>query len=192
LRSAQRLSASSEFALAIYGTGRDETSVLNAFRHHRNSHNTLRCVFGGDSLCSTPFGIIGIRTCPDWARAVTEKMCSTPFGIIGIRTRHMSLSITSITGAQRLSASSEFARPAPSSLFSIKSVLNAFRHHRNSHYLNCRCRTCGYCAQRLSASSEFAPWQGRKYCERRSNVLNAFRHHRNSHPEIPGAELAKL
>jgi len=36
--------------------------VLNAFRHHRNSHFNGKEEQGVDWLCSTPFGIIGILT----------------------------------------------------------------------------------------------------------------------------------
>src|SRR3990172_7925175 len=68
--------------------------------------------------------------------------CSTPFGIIGILT----------LGA--------------STLFSFPSVLNAFRHHRNSH------------AEAL--------FSGRR---RSLLVLNAFRHHRNSHGPTWGTTL---
>src|SRR6266852_1675509 len=61
-------------------------------------------------------------------------MFSTPFGIIGIHTR------------------SKLKRPCRR-----LRVLNAFRHHRNSH-------------SRLHRASAPTP-----------HVLNAFRHHRNSH-----------
>src|SRR5688572_33024609 len=60
--SAQRLSASSEFAHRVYGT------------HARNE------------MCSTPFGIIGIRPRGDDDGFRVGLLCSTPFGIIGIRT----------------------------------------------------------------------------------------------------------
>src|ERR1700741_3490415 len=84
-------------------------------------------------------------------------MCSTPFGIIGILTTQIG-----------------FVWP---SMF----VLNAFRHHRNSHTTTTKpSPTETGCAQRLSASSEFSPSlvlpTGAKQA-----VLNAFRHHRNSH-----------
>src|SRR5688572_29203973 len=108
--SAQRLSASSEFAHRVYGT------------HARNE------------MCSTPFGIIGIRTRGDDDGLRVRFLCSTPFGIIGIRT------------LVRLSRTE-----APIA------VLNAFRHHRNSHFIS----------KTLLLLIEF--------------VLNAFRHHRNSH-----------
>src|SRR5207237_1204139 len=83
--------------------------------------------------------------------------CPTPFGIIGILTRADSTSLSAQPSAQRLSASSEFSpiqsstftpsrysaqRLSASSEFSLThrvtslfqlKVLNAFRHHRNSH-----------------------------------------------------------
>ncbi len=107
--------------------------MLNAFRHHRNSHVCRRAV------------------------SATGKMCSTPFGIIGILTTAAHATHHKQSCAQRLSASSEFSpgfAPRPS----LKAlVLNAFRHHRNSHLLD------------LQGSSGMGL------------VLNAFRHHRNSH-----------
>ena len=60
--------------------------VLNAFRHHRNSHwgNALDIMNALE--CSTPFGIIGIRTTDGTVDIAGAALCSTPFGIIGIRT----------------------------------------------------------------------------------------------------------
>src|SRR5688500_19629786 len=37
-------------------------AVLNAFRHHRNSHPVTEANGVSRVMCSTPFGIIGIRT----------------------------------------------------------------------------------------------------------------------------------
>ncbi len=107
--------------------------VLNAFRHHRNSHRCGRAPNDGYWRCSTPFGIIGILTHSErvlWP----QDAC-----------------------AQRLSASSEFSRRKLSSHANEFDVLNAFRHHRNSHVL-------GQNTERVALF-----------------VLNAFRHHRNSH-----------
>jgi len=58
-------------------------------------------------------------------------MCSTPFGIIGIHTDLMN-------------------DEHPTEI-----VLNAFRHHWNSHVLESQRRPHGWSAQRLSASLEF-------------------------------------
>ena len=110
------------------------TLVLNAFRHHRNSHGASRATITTMLACSTPFGIIGIRTGSAGRLAGTESvlnafrhhrnshirlhkplpgnyLCSTPFGIIGIRTFPPSTCWLSTGCAQRLSASSEFALP---------------------------------------------------------------------------------
>src|SRR5690242_2664954 len=85
-------------------------------------------------LCSTPFGIIGILT-PEFIKAVTfGRRCSTPFGIIGI-----------LTTFNTETADSD------------NIVLNAFRHHRNSHTLPHSLNLTFWSAQRLSASSEFSP-----------------------------------
>ena|ERR1700741_2578145 len=131
---AQRLSASSEFSHQRPVLCATFFEVLNAFRHHRNSHKCL-CL-----------------------RRHTFVRCSTPFGIIGILTACTWFHLTETWRAQRLSASSEF------SLFilvhdcpAFVDVLNAFRHHRNSHP-NRRFSFLpnGRSAQRLSASSEFS------------------------------------
>src|SRR6266436_4971439 len=65
------------------------------------------------------------------------NLCSTPFGIIGILTDADAHLMTDTGGAQRLSASSEFSH-TPNGFCGRKMlVLNAFRHHRNSHGANC-------------------------------------------------------
>src|SRR5436309_3530671 len=91
-------------------------------------------------------------------------MCSTPFGIIGIHTCCCVRFCFPSSCAQRLSASSEFTHGQSSETVCRRRVLNAFRHHRNSH-LSYR-----------SSSSTFV-----FLC-----VLNAFRHHRNSHTCFQG------
>jgi len=111
LISAQRLSASSEFSrdLVVKGAFADwcstpfgiigiltieqvsfallDSTVLNAFRHHRNSHRALSAGQLSESECSTPFGIIGILTPRFALQVVAFSLCSTPFGIIGILTQ---------------------------------------------------------------------------------------------------------
>ncbi len=82
--------------------------VLNAFRHHRNSHQFVNVGNTSAIKCSTPFGIIGIHT-------------------------------------ERLAGRTAF----------YSAVLNAFRHHRNSHRDKRRASSDSISAQRLSASSEF-------------------------------------
>src|SRR6202040_1653339 len=154
---AQRLSTSSEF------------SPQNSLpRHDLN-------------WCSTPFDIIGILTCARYWPTICCCLCSTPFDIIGILTMVGLRQTKKNRCAQRLSTSSEFSL-TNASLYSFSDalcstpfdiigiltnqlcdtcnahwVLNAFRHHRNSH---------PYCRD--------MEWV-------RCSVLNAFRHHRNSH-----------
>jgi len=232
--------------------------VLNAFRHHRNSHTLNGIQWDGGSRaqrlsassefslawmdfrngvweCSTPFGIIGIltptRVRVRWAMQSAQRLsassefslaapqrplkvglraqrlsassefspivfgeipalkecaqrlsassefspidtrvigsrplgCSTPFGIIGILTRRTMRLFPAPSGAQRLSASSEFSRDCGAWVEMLSRVLNAFRHHRNSHKLGIDDGdTTKVCAQRLSASSEFSlPPRGR-------------------------------
>src|SRR6266700_4080724 len=108
-------------------------------------------------------------------------MCSTPFGIIGILTQSRNTTRNVLISAQRLSASSEFSLGSSIPKQRPKHVLNAFRHHRNSHsiFAFVSLMPCS-CAQRLSASSEFSQFPSIEG-ENQAHVLNAFRHHRNSH-----------
>src|SRR5205807_857354 len=90
-------------------------------------------------------------------------LCSTPFGIIGILTAQTSPptrqpSVLNAFRHHRNSHSDMTFGPGPA-----PPVLNAFRHHRNSHIGNERRRLVS------------------------KGVLNAFRHHRNSHTG-PSAE----
>ena len=160
------------------GEGNRQFHVLNAFRHHRNSHTASRVSASAHLRCSTPFGIIGILTATP--RLCLASLCSTPFGIIGIHTRLMA-TLTRVR------------------------VLNAFRHHRNSHTVSDNAEDLPISAQRLSASLEFSQDGSltrlsiTKLCSTPFGiigiltsmlhekplddhvVLNAFRHHRNSH-----------
>ena len=107
--------------------------VLNAFRHHWNSHDyrVEQAVTGSGAQrlsASLEFPqqvVMGL-----WH---TDELCSTPFGIIGIPTNRRGDADDS------------------------KDVLNAFRHHWNSH------------------------GSARSFDEADGDVLNAFRHHWNSH-----------
>src|SRR5206468_3881609 len=154
---------------------------LNAFRHHRNSHSNSIYNGNNHSKCSTPFGIIGILTLRTPPHRRRHFWCSTPFGIIGILTRPSHPTRKKSLCAQSLSSSSEFSRIAQIVSVKNKFVLNAFRHHRNSHQKAIQRHSRAYrSAQRLSASSEFSP--SRHLPPRTDSlVLNAFRHHRNSH-----------
>ncbi len=111
-----------------------KTDVLNAFRHHWNSHvgENLKPYYE-ENGCSTPFGIIGILTTSPALRRGIMIVCSTPFGIIGILTSRFSRSSDERSGAQRLSASLEFSHNQLSNRRQHPLVLNAFRHHWNSH-----------------------------------------------------------
>ncbi len=88
--------------------GQLKLRVLNAFRHHRNSHPGSRIKPGILAQCSTPFGIIGIHTLLIVIVRDAFCECSTPFGIIGIHTLDLYRYAPLLCGAQRLSASSEF------------------------------------------------------------------------------------
>ena len=83
---AQRLSASSEFSPPVFEFKVILFAVLNAFRHHRNSHTQYPHILDHVLLCSTPFGIIGILTEAVLTPDESTALCSTPFGIIGILT----------------------------------------------------------------------------------------------------------
>ena len=155
--------------------------VLNAFRHHRNSHSRESVLVVSCFACSTPFGIIGILTICQKESQKVENGCSTPFGIIGILTSGTFTTTAANESAQRLSASSEFSLSALcirvtanclcSTPFGIIGILTP------SILSFCRRKKC---AQRLSASSEFSRQGGWNICLV-NLVLNAFRHHRNSH-----------
>ncbi|MDT4952787.1 MAG: hypothetical protein QOJ02_925 [Acidobacteriota bacterium] len=62
LKGAQRLSASLESSRPYPCPTRPGDSVLNAFRHHWNLHNRIVIDEYPLTMCSTPFGIIGIFT----------------------------------------------------------------------------------------------------------------------------------
>ena len=134
--------------------------VLNAFRHHRNSHSLTEIFTVSATTCAQRLSASSefTRTLLEIQKGISPvlnafrhhrnshtldkvfstrvyKSCSTPFGIIGIHTPPVGLKTPALDG-----------------------VLNAFRHHRNSHWI----------PHHLSV----------KLC---NHVLNAFRHHRNSH-----------
>ena len=107
---------STPFGITEVLTSRRRTSqrsnalVLNAFRHHRGSHPSITGRLVRIARCSTPFGITEVLTTPD----------------SGVDGRGV--------GAQRLSASQRFS-PAPEFCVQRRPlVLNAFRHHRGSHF----------------------------------------------------------
>jgi len=108
--------------------------------------------------CSTPFGITEVGMKSRGARLRQRWRCSTPFGITEVGIRPDSQAPPAASGAQRLSASQRWACfRAPRESDRLRSVLNAFRHHRGGH-------------GPLSPAAV-----GRRF------VLNAFRHHRGGH-----------
>ena len=179
--------------------------MLNAFRHHRNSHTWDRFDDDSEDQCAQRLSASSEFSHPCRPRASRESdvlnafrhhrnshqhrsTCKNFSYVVLNAFRHHRNSHAGDLGdlipgscAQRLSASSEFSRERPQRMQVLLDVLNAFRHHRNSHTLTQGERVhSSACAQRLSASSEFSRSFHRQ-CSRYSRVLNAFRHHRNSH-----------
>src|SRR5687768_7236709 len=82
-RRAQRLSASSEFALAFslqyaaWVAGAQRLSASSEF-----ARLVLPPYKKARTMCSTPFGIIGIRTSEEWNTSDSLIHCSNPFDII--------------------------------------------------------------------------------------------------------------
>ncbi len=109
--SAQRLSASSEFSHVRQIHRCDDLFVLNAFRHHRNSHYLFFERRAHCLRCSTPFGIIGILTGDTAVVYLNRKFsaqrlsASSEFSLNARGPQQSELQ-----GAQRLSASSEFSQ----------------------------------------------------------------------------------
>ena len=108
--------------------------------------------------CSTPFGINGIRTLSESIAIVRRLMCSTPFGIIGIRTAQSESDyVKADVRAQRLSASMEFA-------LDLEHISDQQPGRCSTPFGIIGIRTAltaqvsmqHACAQRLSASLEFA------------------------------------
>ena len=124
--------------------------VLNAFRHQRESHSVRLPGEGIPVVCSTPFGIKENRTPPDTSKPAGSTGCSTPFGIKENRTRSLFC-----RGRRR------------------DSVLNAFRHQRESHTpFPARILWDVSRAQRLSASKRIAqtarpPFRAKPKCAQR-------------------------
>ena len=112
-------------------------AVLNAFRHHRNSHSrqTRRYPKPADRVLNAfRHHRNSHHVSPGHKRRI--DLCSTPFGIIGILTLKVLSNRRGLSRAQRLSASSEFSQEMLAEAAFRWRVLNAFRHHRNSHKTN--------------------------------------------------------
>ena len=204
---AQRLSASTKLSHGLIASGLrssilcstpfgiDETFTIGwlapppeSKRAQRLSASTKLSPGPGDpcrrapDLCSTPFGIDETFT-RDQMLALKRRLdtCSTPFGIDETFTPINTVTLHTIPGAQRLSASTKLSlpsRPRPgrqarscSTPFGIDETFTA------------RSRTspdARSCAQRLSASTKLSP-ASTDCGPCRSLVLNAFRHRRNFH-----------
>jgi len=137
-RSAQRLSASSEFSLRKNGPEAFGFKVLNAFRHHRNSHTVA------SGFTVTTVMVLNAFRHHRNSHGLSIPAIGTPFTLVLNAFRH------------HRNSHGLFCGPCW-----IKScVLNAFRHHRNSHYPDGTKQIQGYSAQRLSASSEFSRRHG--------------------------------
>ena len=182
---AQRLSASTErtHAAELHGIPRS-IECSTPFGINGTDTRRDRCSARQLAMCSTPFGINGTdtrrpsdstldgRRCAQRLSASTERThsvaaarrcrsveCSTPFGINGTDTLpHRSPGRTLASSAQRLSASTERAHcTATRARVSARSVLNAFRHHRDGTRCDLRTLTAASrSAQRLSASQRWA------------------------------------
>ena len=115
-----------------HGRPGSEHVVLNAFRHHWNSHLPVARLAMHLYACSTPFGIIGILT---FARelALSERKVLNAFRHHWNSHRDSSSRPARFNCAQRLSASLEFSRAARAGVDPV-----------------------GQGAQRLSASLEFS------------------------------------
>src|ERR1043166_9039238 len=109
---AQRLSASSEDSpsrLALCRRTRASAQRLSASSEDSHLEQVLGLVVLCE--CSTPFGIIGRLTSPTYRPFSESSKCSTPFGIIGRLTPFL--------------CDTQLRFPF---------VLNAFRHHRKTHW----------------------------------------------------------
>ncbi len=157
-----------------------DREVLNAFRHHRNSH-PRNCLLPFRKTCAQR-----LSASSEFSRVSLGTMaCSTM--VLNAFRHHRN----SHTSPRQLQASQSKCS-TPFGIIGILTgcggggglaarVLNAFRHHRNSHrYWSLHFSQMNLCAQRLSASSEFSP-RCRPIAGPCQLVLNAFRHHRNSH-----------
>ena len=132
--------------------------VLNAFRHHWNSHSVLIRMITGSATgrAQRLSASLEFAHAPKTITRPTKALCSTPFGIM------------------------EFALEKDAAARGRDSVLNAFRHHGIRTSIQAPIVFIAACAQRLSASLEFAQ-RGVTIIGHRLRVLNAFRHHWNSH-----------
>ena len=131
--------------------------MLNAFRHQRTIHRSYTLQPDSRQMCSTPFGINERFTIVEAVTLAVTSLCSTPFGINERFTNSLTIGANAITGAQRLSASTN-----------------------DSQSWGSRSPPASLGAQRLSASTNDSQSSSARSLHRQS-VLNAFRHQRTIH-----------
>ncbi len=166
--------------------------MLNAFRHHRNSHRGLARYQPKKSMCSTPFGIIGIHTHTAFWLRCRDHSCAQRLSASSEFTHEQGFEpVMCVVCAQRLSASSEFTRSQQpqdrAQAVSAQRLSASSEFTRPSPWRDTFCRVR---AQRLSASSEFT-LESRLGWNLFVRVLNAFRHHRNSHVTLTVEDINK-
>ena len=158
LAGAQRLSASQRSARGAKLPGSRQSTVLNAFRHHRGRHPVTMRVSAFRLRCSTPFGITEVGTLGGLTDSPGASGAQRLSASQRSARRDFPTPRKQSSGAQRLSASQRSARGSLRPSRRALTVLNAFRHHRGRH----------------------PSILGNLLRNRR--VLNAFRHHRGRHP----------
>ena len=108
--------------------------MLNAFRHHRNSHlraGAIYRAFIGSAQrlsASSEFSPCASSLTKSAIKCAQRLSASSEFS-----PPNLAKHIQRNSCAQRLSASSEFSLSGDAGNLSRLLVLNAFRHHRNSH-----------------------------------------------------------
>ena len=161
-------------------------SILNG---HLVGHKNLRAATS-TIKCSTPSGITAIPT-----RALTDtqkddtRVCSTPSGITAIPACSASpRRCAAASGAQRLPASWRFPQRRLVRGLALRLVLNAFRHHGDSHVGSQH--PLAILTGQCSTPSGITAGQG--HCLHVSHhVLNAFRHHGDSHSAVSAARVSR-
>ena len=201
---AQRLSASQISALSVILEMRLLHLVLNAFRHHRFLHRK-RII--GSRLTAGVLNAFRHHRFLHRSRhrtTRTPRRCAQRLSASQISAPSSSPCVSIDTCAQRLSASQISALRLAGPPKGLKTVLNAFRHHRFLHSTEPSALSVRVSAQRLSASQISAhrvqhddlmlvpvcstPFGITDFCTGSGGgrypcdaVLNAFRHHRFLH-----------
>ena len=190
--------------------------VLNAFRRHRQGHNTAS-LSAQYSLCAQRLPASSSGTpVPHYLHPTYWAACSTPSGVIVRDTRgavadpggepvlnafrrHRQGHTSCRCPAWAISACStpsgvivRDTRPAGEVADAVVEVLNAFRRHRQGHAASFGSGRWPFCAQRLPASSSGTRGLADPLESRVQAVLNAFRRHRQGHPGHPDDPLRRL